>query len=154
MFVGKKAVCQHRRGFAWVWESAPRRSHTDGNPEHEEKVGAVVGIRPKVLGTKRTAVLRSNDTPQMQVAEGNYRTYNKQGRSCYISAVSPGMSAVGLPDAGPAGSRYLQGEMEHLSFYSHIAKHIITDWYDREFDSIGPGMSTSQWILRNVCIRS
>ena len=73
--VCQNAVCQHRRGSAGVWESAPECLHIDGSLEHEESVSAVVGvehltIRAEVLGTERTAVPLSDDTPHMPVAEG------------------------------------------------------------------------------------
>jgi hypothetical protein len=68
------AVCQHRRGFTGVLESAPERLHIDGSLEHEERVSVIVGVEllaicAKVLGTERTAVPFADDTPHMPVAE-------------------------------------------------------------------------------------
>ena len=83
--VCQNVVCQHRRGSAGVWESAPERLHIDGSLEHEESVSAVVGvehltIRAKVLGTERTAIPLSNDSSHVPVAEGK--------RMCEIAKIS------------------------------------------------------------------
>ena len=52
----------------------PERLHIDGSLEHDENVRAVVRVHhlticAEVLGTERTAVPLSNDTPHMPVAE-------------------------------------------------------------------------------------
>jgi hypothetical protein len=86
-------------------------------------------IRRICRSQRAKACVRSRRYPVSTPMSNRRRAWSR-----YIPAGSPGISAIGLPGGGPAGSRYLQGEIEHLRS-TRTAQNIyhIQDWYDREF---------------------